>query len=71
MIDVDEFDRLVHGAVDDVEVIDEPDDEVLTGDVEAPIVRLVNGILIRAIKLGVSDIPLANNIRPLHNPLDT
>jgi type IV pilus assembly protein PilB len=56
LVDVDEFDRLVHGAVDNIEVVEEVEDEVITGDVEAPIVRLVNGILIRAVKLGVSDI---------------
>ncbi|MEE9613154.1 MAG: type IV-A pilus assembly ATPase PilB [Desulfatiglandales bacterium] len=66
LVDVDEFDKLVHGAVDDVEVIEQPEDEILTGEVEAPIVRLVNGILIRAVKLGVSDIhiePYEKNFR--------
>ncbi len=66
LVDVDEFDKLVHGAVDDVEIIEQPEDEILTGDVEAPIVRLVNGILIRAVKLGVSDIhiePYEKNFR--------
>jgi len=57
VVDVDDFDSLVHGAVDQVEVIDtEDEDDLMSGDVDAPIIKLVNGILIKAIKLGVSDI---------------
>ncbi|MBN1883781.1 MAG: type IV-A pilus assembly ATPase PilB [Deltaproteobacteria bacterium] len=57
VVDVDDFDSLVHGAVDQVEVIDtDDDDDIMSGDVDAPIIKLVNGILIKAIKLGVSDI---------------
>lgn len=58
VVDVDDFDSLVHGAVDDAEVVEETDvaEEALSSDVEAPIVKLVNGILIRAAKMGVSDI---------------
>ena len=55
MIDVGEFDKLVHGAVDNVEVIDSQVQEDLA-EIEGPIIKIVNGILIRAIKLGVSDI---------------
>jgi type IV pilus assembly protein PilB len=55
VVDVDDFDKLVHGAVDNVEVVDTQtsDDSV---DVEGPIIKIVNGILIKAIKLGASDI---------------
>ena len=55
-VDVEDFDSLVHGAVDNVEVVDTqlPLDE--TGDIEGPIIKIVNGILIKAIKLGASDI---------------
>ncbi|MDO8446585.1 MAG: type IV-A pilus assembly ATPase PilB [Deltaproteobacteria bacterium] len=58
VVDVEDFDSLVHGAVDDAEVVEETDvtEEALSADVEAPIVKLVNGILIRAAKMGVSDI---------------
>jgi type IV pilus assembly protein PilB len=56
VVDVDDFDSLVHGAVDDVEVVDEEVDEKAIEEVDAPIVKLCNGILIKAIKLGVSDI---------------
>jgi type IV pilus assembly protein PilB len=55
VVDVDDFDKLVHGAVDNVEVVDTQtsDDSV---DMEGPIIKIVNGILIKAIKLGASDI---------------
>jgi len=56
MLDVDEFDTLVQGAMDDVEVIEDVDDDFLSGDVEAPIIKLVNGILVRAFKMKVSDV---------------
>jgi len=52
----EDFDSLVSSAVDNVEIVEEPQEEVLTTEVDAPIVRLVNGILIKAVKLGVSDI---------------
>jgi len=56
VVDVDDFDDLVHGAVDNVEIVEESDDDSLSEEVDAPIVKLVNGILIKAAKLGVSDI---------------
>jgi type IV pilus assembly protein PilB len=56
VVDVDDFDKLVSGAVDNVEVVEEELDEKGMEDVDAPIVKLVNGILIKAIKMGVSDI---------------
>jgi type IV pilus assembly protein PilB len=56
VVDVDDFDKLVTGAVDTVEVVEEELDEKAIEDVDAPIVKLVNGILIKAIKMGVSDI---------------
>ena len=55
VVDVDDFDALVHGAVDNVEVIDTTQmDE--SGEIEGPIIKIVNGVLIKAIKLGASDI---------------
>lgn len=56
MVDVSDFDKLVHGAVDNIEVIDSSEDEAGIEDIDAPIIKLVNGILIRAIKMGASDI---------------
>ena len=55
MVDVEDFDNLVHGAVEDLEVVEEQQDTLST-EVDAPIVKLVNGILVRAAKMGVSDI---------------
>ncbi|MCD4652584.1 type IV-A pilus assembly ATPase PilB [bacterium] len=57
-INVDDFDDLVSGAVDELEVVDEDEEDsvVSVEDLEAPIVKLVNGILIKAINVGVSDI---------------
>jgi len=56
VVDVDDFDKLVHGAVDNVEVVeaDQGSDESI--DMQGPIIKIVNGILIKAIKLGASDI---------------
>ncbi len=56
ILDVDEFDSLVKGAVDDVEVIEDVSDDILSGEVDAPIVKLVNGVLIKAFKMKVSDV---------------
>jgi type IV pilus assembly protein PilB len=55
-VNVDDFDALVHGAVDNVEVIDTQAQLDGTGEIEGPIIKIVNGILIKAIKLGASDI---------------
>lgn len=55
-VDVDDFDSLVHGAVDELEVVEDTGLDQLSSDVEAPIVKLVNGILLRAASMGVSDI---------------
>jgi type IV pilus assembly protein PilB len=55
LVDVDEFDKLVHGAVDNVEVVEnQTADEV--DEIGGPIIKIVNGVLIKAIKLGASDI---------------
>ncbi len=56
VVDVDDFDTLVHGAVDNVEVIEAEKGGQDTEEIGGPIIKIVNGILIRAIKLGVSDI---------------
>jgi type IV pilus assembly protein PilB len=57
MIDVGDFDALVTGAVDKVEVVEGSDEsELKADDIDAPVIKLVNGILINAIKLGASDI---------------
>ncbi len=56
MVDVEDFDNLVSGAVDEIEVVEDTQDDVLSADVDAPIVKLVNGMLIRAYKMKASDI---------------
>jgi type IV pilus assembly protein PilB len=64
MVDVDEFDRVVDKALDDVEVIEEKEEDVVK-EVEQPIVKLVNGILVNAIKERASDV----HIEPYENSL--
>ncbi|NWF92364.1 MAG: type IV-A pilus assembly ATPase PilB [Syntrophaceae bacterium] len=56
LVDVDDFDSLVHGAVDNVEVIETQAAADESGEIEGPIIKIVNGILIKAIKMGASDI---------------
>ncbi len=63
-VDVEEFDRVVGDALDSVETYSEQDDYD-AGEIEEPIVKLVNGILINAIKGGASDI----HIEPYENSL--
>lgn len=56
-IDIEEFDSIVQGAIDQVEVVEEHEETTNPlGEVDAPVVKLVNGILINAIKRKVSDI---------------
>ncbi len=57
VVDVEDFDKTVGDALDSVEVAEtEQEGGVITGEVEAPIVKLVNGILVNAMKVGASDI---------------
>ncbi len=57
VVDVDDFDNLVHGAVEELQVVEDTSAfDKLSAEVEAPIVKLVNGILLRAAKMGVSDV---------------
>ena len=56
VVDVDDFDKLVHGAVDNVEVVEAEQNSDESIDMQGPIIKIVNGILIKAIKLGASDI---------------
>ena len=64
-VDVEDFDTLVQGAVDNVEVVDQEVGDT-EEDLQGPIIKIVNGILIRAIKMGASDIhfePYENLLR--------
>lgn len=65
-VNVEEFDKIVGSALDNVDVLEEEKDEGAIKDVEAPIIKLVNGILVNAIKSGASDIhvePYENSLR--------
>ena len=64
-VDVDEFDKIVGSALDNIETVEEKEDEEVIKEVDAPIVKLVNGIFINAIKQGASDI----HIEPYENVL--
>ncbi len=64
-VDVDDFDKIVGSALDNVDVLEEREDNEVVRDVEAPIVKLVNGIFVNAIKSGASDI----HIEPYENSL--
>jgi len=55
-LEMDDFHSLISGAVDDVEVIETEDDDDLSTDVDAPIIKLVNSVLLKAIQMRVSDI---------------
>jgi type IV pilus assembly protein PilB len=57
-VDVGDFDKIVGSALDTVDVVEEREDAEVVKDVEAPIVKLVNGIFVNAIKAGASDIHL-------------
>ena len=64
-VNVDEFDKIVGSALDNVDVMEDKDDAEVVREVEAPIVKLVNGIFVNAIKSGASDI----HIEPYENSL--
>ncbi|GAB4387781.1 MAG: type IV-A pilus assembly ATPase PilB [Thermodesulfovibrionales bacterium] len=56
MVDVGDFDKVVGSALDGIEAVEEREDTEIIKEVEAPIVKLVNGIFVNAIKTGASDI---------------
>ncbi len=56
IVDIEEFDKIVGNALDNVDVLEEKEDAEVLREVEAPIVKLVNGIFVNAIKAGASDI---------------
>ncbi|MBN2374165.1 type IV-A pilus assembly ATPase PilB [bacterium] len=56
IVDITDFDNIVKGALDNVEVVEDDSSEDTITETDAPIVKLVNGILVKAIKTGASDI---------------
>jgi type IV pilus assembly protein PilB len=64
IVDVDDFDKTVGDVLDSVEVAEEEEEPGFVSDaVEAPVVKLVNGILVNALKTGSSDV----HIEPYEN----
>jgi type IV pilus assembly protein PilB len=57
MITAEDFDDVVGSALDGVEAVEEEEEEAVgEEEVDAPIVKLVNGILVNAVKTKASDI---------------
>ena len=55
-LEIEDFHSLISGAVDDIEVIDTGEDDDINVNVDAPIIKLVNSILLKAIQMKCSDI---------------
>jgi type IV pilus assembly protein PilB len=63
---IDKLDDVVDKALDNIEVVEEKGEAEVVQDVAPPIVKLVNGMLINAIKAGASDVhiePYENSVR--------
>ena len=57
MVDVEDFDAVVGSALDGVDTVEEVEEDIVgAGEIDAPIVKLVNGILVNAVKTLASDI---------------
>ncbi len=56
VVDVEDFDKTVGDVLDSVDVAETEQDQGLITEVEAPVIKLVNGILVNAMKVGASDI---------------
>jgi type IV pilus assembly protein PilB len=63
-VDVEDFDKVVGDALDSIEAYAEKDEDIVK-EIDEPIVKLVNGILVNAIKTGASDI----HVEPYENVL--
>jgi len=64
--DVEDLEDVVDKALDNVEIVDEKEDAEIIREVAPPVVKLVNGILLNAIKAGASDVhiePYENSFR--------
>ena len=56
-VDINDFEEMVKGAVDQIEVVEDEEDEANPMEAEnAPVIKLVNGFLLNAVKKKVSDI---------------
>jgi len=66
LLTVEDFDEVVGDALDNIDVEQEAQEEGVISDVGAPIIKLVNGILVNGINVGASDIhvePFATVLR--------
>ncbi len=67
MVDVDNFDDVVGSALDEVDTVEQVEEDIVgESGIDAPIVKLVNGILVNAVKTMASDIhvePYENSLR--------
>jgi type IV pilus assembly protein PilB len=64
--DVDRLNEVLDQALDNVEVVEEREDAEVIREVAPPIVKLVNGMLVNAIKSGASDVhvePYESSVR--------
>jgi type IV pilus assembly protein PilB len=64
--DVDRLDEVLDQALDNIEIVEEREDAEVIREVAPPIVKLVNGMLVNAIKSGASDIhvePYESSVR--------
>ena len=53
---VEDFDEVVGNALDNIDVVEDAQEDGAISDVGAPIIKLVNGILVNGINVGASDI---------------
>jgi len=56
IVEVGDFDSIVKGALENIEVVEEESSEESLTEEDAPVVKLVNGILLQAIQTKSSDI---------------
>ncbi|HMK43045.1 MAG TPA: type IV-A pilus assembly ATPase PilB [Dissulfurispiraceae bacterium] len=66
VMEVDDLNRVIGSALDEITVVEDKEDRDALKEIDAPIVKLVNGILMNAITAGASDIhvePAAEMVR--------
>ncbi|MEW6116712.1 MAG: type IV-A pilus assembly ATPase PilB [Nitrospirota bacterium] len=56
MLEMEDLNKVIGSALDDITFVEEKDDKDIPKEIDAPIVKLANGILMNAIKSRTSDI---------------
>lgn len=56
ILEVDDLNKMIGSALDEMPIVEEKEDKDFPKEVDAPVVKLVNGILMNAINQGASDI---------------